>query len=118
MTVDEQKSSKILINTLSKTILGEKLLLPMGLLKELKTGEPSWFQRSVYFYKLPIIIKVTFPDKDDLISFVDSLRNLSFQMKKIVFYTRDWWGILWCYAYEEHQTTELQLTAYYFLINE
>ena len=64
--------------------------------------------------KVPILIKVTFSDKDDLISFVDNIE------KFIISNTED--SILYkieelsydMMAYEESQTTDIVLTAYYF----
>ena len=64
--------------------------------------------------KVPILIKVTFSDKDDLISFVDNIE------KFIISNTED--SILYkieelsydIMAYEESQTTDIVLTAYYF----
>ena len=64
--------------------------------------------------KVPILIKVTFSDKDDLISFVDNIE------KFIISNTED--SILYkieelsydMMAYDESQTTDIVLTAYYF----
>ena len=92
----------------------EKVSSPNGVIEGIEIGEPEPVEKDSVFMKVPILIKVTFSDKDDLISFVDNIE------KFIISNTED--SIRYkieelsydMMAYEESQTTDIVLTAYYF----
>jgi hypothetical protein len=66
------------------------------------------------FHKLPISIQITFSDKDDLISFVDNIEQFIISEKEDrILYKIDEvsYDIM---NFNQKQTTDLSLTAYYF----
>ena len=114
MKIDEKKVLKNLDQYLIKNNPREKVSSPNGVIEGIEIGEPEPVEKDSVFMKVPILIKVTFSDKDDLISFVDNIE------KFIISNTED--SILYkveelsydMMAYEESQTTDIVLTAYYF----
>jgi hypothetical protein len=77
-------------------------------------GEPEVIEGKVKFYKLPIEVEITFDDKDDLITFVDNIESYIIPDKENrILYVIDEvsYDIM---AYDEEQSTNVSLSAYYF----
>mgnify|MGYP001643172706 CR=1 FL=1 len=114
MKIDEKKILKNLDQYLIKNNPAEKVSTPNGQIEEIEIWEPEPVAKDSVFFKLPIKIKVTFSDKDDLISFVDNIERfiipnaedrILYQIDEVSYDMM---------AYDETQTTEIQLSAYYF----
>lgn len=120
MKIDEQKILKNLDQYLIKNNPTEKISSANGVIEGIEIWEPvavSWAMASskdTHFYKLPITVKVTFSDKDDLISFVDNIEKFIIPDKEDrILYQIDEVSYDMM-AYDESQTTEILLSAYYF----
>ena len=114
MKIDEKKILKNLDQYLIKNNPAVKVSTPNGQIEEIEIWEPEPVAKDSVFFKLPIKIKVTFSDKDDLISFVDNIERfiipnaedrILYQIDEVSYDMM---------AYDETQTTEIQLSAYYF----
>ena len=114
MKIDEKKILKNLDQYLIKNNPTEKVSTPNGQIEEIEIWEPEPVAKDSVFFKLPLKIKVTFSDKDDLISFVDNIERfiipnaedrILYQIDEVSYDMM---------AYDESQTTEIQLSAYYF----
>ena len=114
MKIDEKKILKNLDQYLIKNNPTEKVSTPNGQIEEIEIWEPESVAKDSVFFKLPLKIKVTFSDKDDLISFVDNIERfiipnaedrILYQIDEVSYDMM---------AYDESQTTEIQLSAYYF----
>ncbi len=75
MKIDEKKILKNLDQYLIKNNPTEKVSTPNGQIEEIEIWEPEPVAKDSVFFKLPLKIKVTFSDKDDLISFVDNIER-------------------------------------------
>ena len=66
------------------------------------------------FYKIPISVKVVFPSKDELVSFVNNIEKyiISEPNDRILYQIEEVSYDMMAYA--ESQETELKLSAYYF----
>ncbi len=114
MTIDEQKILKNLDQYLIKNNPGEKGSSANGVIEGIEIGEPEALEGMEGFFRLPLVLKVTFSDKDDLISFVDNIENfiipeakdrILYQIEEVSYDMM---------AYDEAQTTDITLSAYYF----
>lgn len=114
MKIDEKKILKNLDQYLIKNEPGEMTSTPNGQIEGIEIGEPESIGKDSAFFKLPITIKVTFSDKDDLISFVDNIEKFIIPNEEDrIFYQIDEVSYDMM-AYDEMQTTEIMLSAYYF----
>lgn len=114
MTIDEQKILKNLDQYLIKNSPGEKASTANGVIEGIEIGEPQALEGMEGFFRLPLLLKVTFSDKDDLISFVDNIEKfiipeakdrILYQIEEVSYDMM---------AYDEAQTTDITLSAYYF----
>ncbi len=114
MGIDEQKILRNLDQYLIKNNPADKVSTANGIIESIEIGEPELVKEDSKFYQLPITVKITFSDKDDLISFVDNIEKFIIPneddriLYKIEEVSYD------MMAYEESQTTDILLTAYYF----
>ena len=120
MKIDEQKILRNLDQYLIKNDPTEKVSTTNGVIEGIEIGEPEAVSGTIAsakdanFYRVPITIKVTFSDKDDLISFVDNIEKFVIPNKKDrILYKIDEVSYDMM-AYDESQTTEILLSAYYF----
>lgn len=114
MKIDEKKILKNLDQYLIKNNPGERNSIPNGQIEGIEIGEPESIAENSGFFRLPITIRITFSDKDDLISFVDNIEKfiipngedrILYQIDEVSYDMM---------AYDETQTTEIMLSAYYF----
>lgn len=114
MKIDEQKILKNLDQYLIKNNPAENVSTPNGIIEEIEIWEPELTEKDSALWKLPLKVKVTFSDKDDLISFVDNIEKFIIpEESDRIFYQID--EIAYdMMAYDESQTTDVSLIAYYF----
>lgn len=114
MGIDEQKILKNLDQYLIKNRPEDKDSTTNGVIESIEIWETKLLDTESKFYQLPIMVKITFSDKDDLISFVDNIEKYIIPneddriLYKIDEVSYD------MMAYEESQTTDILLNAYYF----
>jgi hypothetical protein len=114
MGIDEQKILKNLDQYLIKNEPGTSSSSNNGKIQLIDMGEPEVIEGKVKFYKLPIEVEITFDDKDDLITFVDNIESYIIPDKenRILYVIEEVsYDIM---AYDEEQSTNVSLSAYYF----
>lgn len=114
MGIDEKKILKNLDQYLIRNNPTDMISSKNGDIQSISIGEEKIIDDEVRFYELPISIKVTFSNKDDLISFVDNIEKyIILAPEDRILYKIQ--GVSYdMAAYEEEQETEIELQAYYF----
>lgn len=114
MGIDEQKILKNLDQYLIKNDPADRVSTANGVIESIEIWEPKLMKEDLKFYELPITVKITFSDKDDLISFVDNIEKfiipnendrILYKIEEVAYDMM---------AYNEAQSTEILLSAYYF----
>ena len=114
MQVDEKKILRNLDQFLTKNDPSEASSLKNGKVEAIKIGDPKLADEKSGFYQLPIELKMTFENKDDLISFVDNIEQyiIPSENDRILYHIDQVSYDMM--AYDEEQTIEIKLSAYYF----
>lgn len=114
MGIDEKKILKNLDQYLIRNNPSDAISSKNGDIQSISIGEEKLINPESKFYELPISIKVTFSNKDDLISFVDNIEKyIILAPEDRILYKIQ--GVSYdMAAYEEEQETEIELQAYYF----
>jgi hypothetical protein len=114
MQVDEKKILRNLDQFLTKNDPSEASSLKNGKVEAIKIGDPKPADEKSGFYQLPIELKMTFENKDDLVSFVDNIEQyiIPSENDRILYHIDQVSYDMM--AYDEEQTIEIKLSAYYF----
>lgn len=120
MIVDEKKILKNLDQYLIRNNPEERASTSNGAIEQIEIGEPEQVDGvdhgadAAKLFKLPVTLKVLFSNKDDLISFVDNIEKFIIPQEedRILYEINE--VAYDMMQYDQAQTTELQLTAYYF----
>lgn len=114
MGIDEKKILKNLDQYLIRNNPADVISSKNGDIQSISIGEEKLIDSESRLYELSIGIKVTFSNKDDLISFVDNIEKyIILAPEDRILYKIQ--GVSYdMAAYEEEQETEIELQAYYF----
>lgn len=114
MGIDEKKILKNLDQYLIRDNPSEFSSQKNGEITAIEIGSGSLIDEKTQFFQLPISVKVTFENKDDLVSFVNNIEKFVIDEPndRILYHIEEVSYDMM--AYEETQETELKLIAYYF----
>ena len=114
MWIDEKKMLRNLDQFITRNNPSEASSSRNGEVQWIKLWEPKLIDEKTGFYQLPIDLQMVFGSKDDLISFVDNIEQyiIPSENDRILYHIDQVsYDIM---AYNEEQTTEIKLSAYYF----
>ena len=114
MGVDEKKILKNLDQYLIRSEPSSSSSPRNGEIHSIEIWSGTLIDQKSQFYKIPISVKVVFPSKDELVSFVDNIEKyiISEPNDRILYHIEEVSYDMM--AYSESQETELKLVAYYF----
>lgn len=114
MGVDEKKILKNLDQYLIRSEPSSSSSPRNGEIHSIEIWSGTLINQKSQFYKIPISVKVVFPSKDELVSFVDNIEKyiISEPNDRILYHIEEVSYDMM--AYSESQETELKLVAYYF----
>lgn len=114
MEINEKKILKNLDQYLIRHNPSETSSARNGEILSIEIGSGKLIDETSQFFQTPIVVKVVFNSKDDLVSFVDNIEKyiISEPEDRILYHIEEVSYDMM--AYDESQETELKLNAYYF----
>lgn len=114
MGIDEKKILKNLDQYLLRSDPSQPSSPRNWEIQSIEIWSGTLIDQKTQFYKIPISVKVVFPSKDELVSFVDNIEKyiISEPNDRILYQIEEVSYDMMAYA--ESQETELKLSAYYF----